>query len=149
VPYNENFMKKEENIMLKKNTAGFTLIELMVSLAILAIVAAIAYPSYLSYMTKTRRSDGQTALLDLANRMERYFSMNNTYAGATLNNLGIGNNSAEGFYRLNINNLSGTTYTLEAIPQGAQASDTECGTLTLDQLGQKGESGTGTVTSCW
>jgi type IV pilus assembly protein PilE len=135
--------------MLKKNTVGFTLIELIVSLAILAIIASIAYPSYLSYMTKTRRSDGQTALLDLSNRMERYFTMNNTYAGATLANLGLGSNSAEGFYRLNIRDATATSYTLEAIPQGAQASDTECGTLTLDQLGQKGESGTGTVSACW
>jgi len=135
--------------MYKKSTLGFSLLELMVATAILVIIGAIAYPSYLSYMNQTRRADGQTALLDLSNRMERYFTMNNSYVGATLNTLGANANSPEGFYNLNITNTSATTYTLQAIPQGPQASDTTCGTLTINELGQKGETGTGTAQECW
>ena len=134
---------------MNKPKLGFSLLELMIALAVLVIIGAIAYPSYLSYVTQAHRADGQTALLDLSNRMERYFSMNNTYIGATLNTVGANANSPEGFYQLSIVNPTETTYTLQAVPQGSQTSDTTCGTLSLDSLGQKGESGTGTVQNCW
>jgi type IV pilus assembly protein PilE len=135
--------------MLKKRFGGFSLMELMVAVAIVAIIGAIAFPSYLGYMNQTRRSDGQTALLDLSNRMERYFTNNNTYVGATLATLGANATSPEGFYTVSISNAGATTYTLQAVPQGAQTGDTTCGTLSIDQVGQKGETGTGTVQDCW
>ena len=135
--------------MFIKKAFGFSLLELMVAVAILAIIGAIAFPSYISYVTNARRADGQTALLDLANRMERYFTMNNTYVGATLTAVGADATSPDGFYGLSITNTSATAYTLQAAPQGAQASDTTCGTLTLNELGQKGETGTGTAQECW
>ena len=135
--------------MAKKHSGGFSLIELMVAVAILAIIGAIAYPSYVGYMNQSRRADGQTALLDLSNRMERYFTMNNTYVGASLNTLGANTTSPEGFYSLDVANATATTYSLQAIPQGAQTGDTTCATLTINELGQKGETGTGTAAECW
>ena len=63
---------------------GFTLIELLVVIIILGILIAVAYPSYRDYVTRARRSDGQAALLDLANRMERYYSEQNNYDTATI-----------------------------------------------------------------
>ncbi|NNM58434.1 MAG: type IV pilin protein [Legionellales bacterium] len=134
---------------MNKKVIGFTLIELMVTLVIIGILTAITYPSYQGYMQRDRRSDGQIALLDLANKMERYFTSNNTYAGATLTGVGELATSPSGYYNLSIATATATTYTLQAAPTGAQTSDTTCATLTLNQLGQKGATGTGTASTCW
>lgn len=125
---------------------GFTLIELMIAVIIVGILTAIAYPNYRDHMFKTRRSDAQTALLNLAGLMEHYYTENNTYATATLTNLGYTNNlTPQGYYRLTIAPTA-TAYTLTATPVagGAQASDTTCPTLTLTNTGVKGPS-----SSCW
>lgn len=121
----------------------------MVALMIMSILISIAYPSYTHYLIQTRRSDGQTALLDLANQMERYFTMNNTYSGATLATLGMTETSPAGFYALSINQINTTNYKLQAVPIGPQIADTTCGTLTFNQLGEKGITGTGNVVNCW
>lgn len=134
---------------MKKKRAGFTIIELMIALAIVSILAAIGYPSYLGYITKSRRSDGQVALLDLAHKMERYFTVNNTYAGATLSAVGTTSNTTGGYYTLSITSTTATTYNLQAIPAGSQTSDTTCSTLTLNQLGQKGSTGSDPAATCW
>ncbi|MFN7096112.1 MAG: type IV pilin protein [Gammaproteobacteria bacterium] len=135
---------------MKKRKSGFTLIELLIAIVVIAILAAIAYPSYVGYITKSRRSDGQSALLDLANRMERYFTTNNTYVGATLANVGTAASTPGGYYTLSISATGATTYSIQAAPTGSQASqDTLCGTLTLNQLGQKGDTGTGSTSDCW
>ncbi len=129
---------------------GITLMELVIVVAIVAILGAIAIPSYNDYVTETRRADGQVALLDLANRMDRFFTENNTYVGATLAGLGMPTTSSEGFYNLAITNATGTAYTIQATPTGAQASqDTNCASLTYNQLGQKGNTGPGTAADCW
>ncbi len=137
--------------------AGFTLIEVMIVVAIIGILAAIAYPSYVRYVQKSRRTDAKTALLDLATRQERYFTMNNTYA-ATAPNLGYGTSSAfpldvltsgTTFYQLNVTASSSTGFTATATPVNAQASDTLCGTYTIDQLGTQSSSGTLGAAACW
>ena len=137
--------------MQKRNRlyVGFSLIELLIAIAIMGILASIAYPSYNHYIVKTRRSDAHTALLDLANRMERYFISHNTYAGATLSNMGVNAVTQSGYYTLAINNLSDNTYTLTAIPRGVQTEDSSCGTLGLNQLGQKTSTGSLSATECW
>lgn len=135
--------------MQKKYINGFTLTELVIALAIVAILTAIAVPSYFSYVRSTRRADGQTALMDLALRMDRYFTENNTYVGATLANVNMNAASPEGYYTLQISGTTATTYNIQAAPTGAQASDTDCGTLTYNQLGQKGITGTTSVDNCW
>lgn len=132
-----------------KKYSGFTLIELVVAMAIMVILIAVAYPSYNSYVQKTRRSDGQTALMDLANRMDRYFTENNSYAGATLTTVGMPATSPQSYYNLSITSATATAFTIQATPTGAQAGDTTCGNLTLNQLGQKGKSGTAAVADCW
>jgi type IV pilus assembly protein PilE len=133
---------------MKKYT-GFSLIELVVAMAIMAILVAVAYPSYTSYVQKNRRSDGQVALMDLANRMDRYFTENNSYAGATLTNVSMPATSPQGYYNLSITSATASAFTIQAAPTGAQAGDTTCGTLTLNQLGQKGKTGTAAVADCW
>jgi len=129
---------------------GFTLIELMVVIAIAAILITIAIPSYKAYSTNSRRTDGQIALLDLSTRLERYFTENNTYAGAAIPAI-YPATSPEGFYRMQIETADATSYTLRAIPQGAQATDDiTCATLTYNSLSQKGATGnTANPLNCW
>ncbi len=129
-----------------KKTFGFSLIELSIILIILSVLAAIAYPTYTHYVTKTHRSDGQTALLDLAARIEHYSVENNfSYSGITLAALGVKNISPQGFYTLTLSTTA-NSYLLKASPKKADAL---CGTLIFNQLGQKSQTGTGTTKDCW
>jgi len=134
---------------------GFTLIELMIVVAIIAIFAAIAYPSYQRAILKSRRADAKTALLDLASRQERFFTTHNAY-GTKPSQLGylgetfpvdvqVGDRA---YYKLNVtvNNAAGT-YGASAVPLGGQAADA-CGTYTLDNTGAQGNN-PATVTGCW
>jgi type IV pilus assembly protein PilE len=134
---------------MKYRAAGFTLIELMIVIAIIGILASIAYPSYTAYVERGRRSDGQSALLDLSHRMDQYFSENKSYEGATLTQLGVKEISPESYYTLSIANLADNTFTVNATPIGAQSSDS-CGTLMMNQLGQRGFTGaSGSLADCW
>ena len=140
---------------------GFSLIELLVVVAIVGILTTIAYPGYREYVTRARRSDGQTALLDLANRMERYYSTDHSYQTATIDSnkttdiLGS-NESNGGWYSLSIRHATDADYLLQASPKGTQAtSDTRCQSLTLNSFGAQGITTgpagppTGTATQCW
>lgn len=153
------FIVLNEIFFMKK---GFSLIELLIVVAIVGILAAVAFPSYRSYITKARRTDGQTSLLDLANRMERYYSQNHTYATATLGTASpttdvlTNATTPEGWYTLSIAAQTASSYTLQATPQNAQGTeDTGCQSLTFNDLGEKGlasgpaGSPTETAAECW
>lgn len=122
---------------------GFTLIELMITIAILAIIVAIAVPAYQNQIQKTRRADGQSALLSAAQQLERCYTTKNTYDSCFDTTL-----SQDGFYSVSLVTAEsdGNSYKLQAIPQGGQTKDS-CGTLTLDHLGRKDKTGDGT--GCW
>lgn len=139
-----------------RKIAGFTLIEVMVAVAIVGILSAIAYPSYLSYVQKTRRSDGQEKLLDLAAQMERSFFANNKYpADSDANFLLLGGRaSKDGYYTVTISASSDNTYTLKAVPASgkSQAKDKDCAELTIDNTGKKASlnaSSTDSTDLCW
>jgi type IV pilus assembly protein PilE len=135
---------------------GFTLIELMVVVAIIAIIAAFAVPSYLNYGIRARRSDGQNMLLKVADAQERYYAANNHYG--SLNQLGYttmaSQRSEKGYYQLSMDPASDSTsavvYTATATPVsgGPQVKDT-CGALTINNAGVKGQSGSTTNGTCW
>lgn len=130
---------------------GFSLIELLIALTILAIVAAFAVPSYGAYVTETRRSDAHIALIRVAQQQEQFHSLNSNYATA-LTDLGAAGQSAQGYYTLSLANVGCTTgyvgcFQVTATAVGAQASDTPCATLSLDQSGLR--SATGGGTECW
>ncbi|MBW8364968.1 MAG: type IV pilin protein [Rhizobium sp.] len=135
---------------------GVTLIEVMITVVIVAILAAIAYPSYTQYVLRSHRTAAKTALHDMASRQERFFTTNNVY-GTTLAALGYPAgasvpvpDTSNHYYDLSINAVTATTYTLQAARAGSQLNDAECGTFTLDQLGNQGISGgTGTAQTCW
>ena len=140
---------------MRTASRGFTLIELMVVVAIVAIFAAIAYPGYQNAIRKSRRSDAKSAVLDLAARQERYFSTHNAYA-TTPTLLGYAGAAFpvdvvvgdRAYYQVDmaVDNAAGT-YTVSAIPKGAQAVDT-CGTYTLNSTGRQGNS-VSPATGCW
>lgn len=141
-----------------RRPSGFTLIELMVVVLVVAIIAAVAYPSYISSVTKTKRAAAEACLSEYANYMERYYTTNLRYdqdGGGNANSLpaldcASAQNTGEAYEYSFPAAPTATTYTIQAVPQGAQASrDAQCGTLTLDQAGTKGISGTGTVATCW
>jgi len=140
----------------RRRVAGFTLTELMITVAIAAILAAIAYPSYTQYMMRARRADAKTALLDLAARQERIFSIQNQYSGdaATLGYSGPFPvdvlSSGRAYYRLRITlGAQPTSYTAFADPIGPQTNDA-CATYSLTSLGQQGlVNSTQPVATCW
>lgn len=114
--------------MNKKGNAGFTLIELMIAVAIVGILTAIAYPSYTNFIIDARRTDAQESLLGLANAMERHKSENMTYAGAANGGANSGApaattfpsqspvDSADKLYNLTIVASDSLSYTVRATP---------------------------------
>ena len=128
---------------------GFTLIELMITVAIIAIIAAVAYPSYLKSARKGRRGDAKAALTQYSQALERCYTEYGKYDSdncpvkATL--IGAGYTSSSELYTITATTLTSTTYTLSAAAKstGPQASDTDCTPMTLDNTGTQGPSG------CW
>lgn len=129
---------------------AFSLLELLITLLIISLLAFFAYPNYQRHLTKTRRIDGQTALLDLAAHLEQFYNQRNTYSDANLKVMGMSAKTSEGFYQLKIQSATHSTYQLAAVPLGAQAKyDTQCGTLQLDSMGQKTATAGVSPSNCW
>ncbi len=142
--------------LYKKQTSesGFTLIELMITIAILGIIASIALPSYSSYVKRGNRSEGRAYLVNAAALMERYYSDNNVYATAANSMptaVGASATSETGLYNGTI--VTATPFQAYTLVATATFADSECLTLTLDQAGVKRATGTlGSATEpgeCW
>lgn len=140
--------------MKLKKTKGFTLVELMIVVAIIGIVVAFGYPAYRDQVMKARRADGMAFLLDIADRQERFYADRGTYT-TTITDLGYADaNSPEGgYYSASVtddpaNDLT-ITFTVTVTPQNGQDADTKCGAFTLTSLGVKSISGSSSVQDCW
>jgi type IV pilus assembly protein PilE len=129
---------------------GFSLLELMVVVAIVAILMAIGYPPYSHYLVKARRSQAEVNLLYMAGQMEAFYSLNSTYQGASSESLGLKLYTDDQSYQLSIQTVSDSHYTLAATPLGAQTqADTDCKTLTLSETGERGSTGDLPANFCW
>ena len=125
------------NSWMKKTSAGFSLIELMIVVVIVAILASIALPAYQQYVERSRRADAHDILNTTAQALERFFTINNTYVG-----FAVPAQSTAQFYHVAVARTA-TTYTLTATATGAQSSDTACPTMTLDHTGARAPA------ACW
>ena len=129
---------------------GFTLIELIIVVAIIAVLSAIAVPAYQSYVQDSRRSDAYVALTAAAAEQERFYIYDNRYS-TDINDLG-GSASPEGHYAITLAATDSTfTLTATAVNTSTQFLDTNCRTLTLDNVGRRGSTNSNgaTSTGCW
>jgi len=129
---------------------GFSLIELMIAIAVLGIITAIAYPSYTNYVRDARRAEAQGAILEAAQWLERQFTVDGSYATSAGAARSISAFNTD-FYTLTVATAANTTkqkseYTIQAAPGGAQSGDS-CGTLTITHIGVKGDGDTSQ--DCW
>ena len=135
-----------------KQHKGFTLIEVMIVVAILGILAGIAYPSYMESVRKSNRADAKASLNDTAQRLQRCFTAYSVYnhddctVAASITD-GSELISPEEFYAITAE-VNANNYELTATPRGAQANDAKCTTFTLDSAGVRGATGSDAA-NCW
>ena len=144
-----------------RRQSGFTLIGLMIVVAIITILAAVGYPSYTNYVMRSHRQAAKNAVFQIADRQEQFFLDNRTYAlnlmalGYAANVIGVKRDGQlttsadpDRTYLLAMGNTTATTFTLAAIPQLVQANrDMDCQVMTMTQSGDR--DATGPSTECW
>jgi type IV pilus assembly protein PilE len=148
---------------MKKTNAGFSLIELMIVVAIVGLLVGIAYPAYMNQVLKSNRSDAKVTLSDVAQRMQRCFTAQSTYKPTEKGVCKVvddvtataGITSENGFYvvKLAAGDHTATAYVLTATPVAGktQAKDTKCTSFTIDQTGKRAakDGSTDMTSTCW
>ena len=137
--------------MQRLHARGFTLIELMIAVAVVGLLSAIAYPSYQQQVAKGRRTDAKQSLLELSQKMERFYTERGTYIGATLGATGLyPNTSSGGYYDLSISAQTLDGFSVKATPRGAQSADA-CASFLYNQLGEQTVSAGAPLSAakCW
>jgi len=134
-------MSCKEKITMKQKTLGFTLIELMISVAIVGILSAIAYPNYISYLERGRRTVAQGDLLAFANAMEQYYVQNGSdyrAAGGVAPNVYTNTVTIDGvaMYSIAVTSITASAYTLRATPN-ANTAQTGNGFVQIDNTGAR------------
>ncbi|MGD8909759.1 MAG: type IV pilin protein [Chromatiales bacterium] len=137
----------------KHHQTGLTLIELLITVAIIAILSAIGYPLYNDYVTKSRRAEGKSTIMQVMQAQQRNYTANSTYA-TDLTALGYATAtdlpSEYNYYLVTAGTCGASAITscvrLTAVPQ---YTDDECGSLVYDSTGAKDITGTSTIDKCW
>jgi type IV pilus assembly protein PilE len=134
-------------VKLLENIKGFTLVELLISIAVIGIISSIAYPSYIDNISRANRTEAQRELLKLANLQEQYFIDHREYT-TDMTLLGASADpyiTDSGLYSIDTA-VVGITYTLVATATGSQvANDSSCLTISITDTGSK----TATSAHCW
>jgi type IV pilus assembly protein PilE len=140
---------------------GFTLLELMMALAIFSIISVIGFGTYQQYLYKSRRTDGQTSLISLQLAQEQYRANCLQYATTLASNSSCNTDdhytlsasaiSPNHYYQLSIQSATSTNYILTATATGIQLGDSNCQTFSIDQAGNKSaQSSNGQIANdCW
>lgn len=126
---------------LSARQRGFTLIELMVTVVVISVLALIALPSYQQFVRQARRVEAQAELINLQRAFEKYRVNNPSYDGCVA--AGACSIPTSDYYTYSVSDASETGYSLSAEAKGAQAADSDCSPLKLNQNSVKGPSG------CW
>ena len=147
---------------LKPDTGGFSLMELVITMAVLSILVAITYPSYANFLLKGKRAEGRAALVELMQQQERYMTQNNTYFFFNTNPSGVTNPAIVPFKTYSGDSSTKPSYFLQSVTCGGTLTakdcvkleatpvipDPEAGKLELDSTGTKGCAGTNPLV-CW
>ncbi|WP_434562242.1 type IV pilin protein [Pseudomonas sp. R1-6] len=132
---------------MHRSNRGFTLIEIMIVIAIIGIVITIGYPSLTEYIKKARRTEIASLLSEQAQILERHYSKNNVYSNAT--GLSTGND----FYTIIPTTLTDQTFTLTAARRsGSSMAADKCGDFTINNTGKRDITNAAagvTVKDCW
>jgi type IV pilus assembly protein PilE len=134
--------------IMRKYTNGFTLVELLIAVAVIGILAAIAIPNYQQYILRGNRADAKAILMETAQYMERYYTTNNTYVGATVLSAVSPKGASAASKKYDITFSAGpaaNSFTLQAATAGSQDNDA-CGDLTLSNTGAQTAA---LATGCW
>lgn len=130
---------------MRPHAPGFTLIELMITVAVIAILAAIAFPSYQQHVRKSRRAEAQAFMMSVAARQQQFLVDTRSYADS-LDTVGIPTpaNVTLAYTPSLAASAAVTTFTLTLAPKAIQAGE-PCGTLSIDNTGKKLPATSG----CW
>jgi type IV pilus assembly protein PilE len=128
---------------------GFTLMELMITVAIIAIITIIAIPAYSDYVTRARRADAKTALASLQLAQEKWRANNTSYT-TSMASLPFSTTSPDGYYTISVSAASTASYTLVATPNSNQ-TDPECANFVITESSTKTVTGTAIANPerCW
>jgi type IV pilus assembly protein PilE len=142
---------------MPNQAAGATLVELLFVVVVVAILASVAMPSYRGYVLRAHRVEAKTALLSLAAAQEKFYLQNGTYAAnlslatAPPDGLGLRSTTENGRYEIVIDAANTIGFSATATTAGAQTTDNDCATFTINALGVKGatDGGGSAATACW
>ena len=119
-----------------EKSCGFTLVELLIAVAIVGILATVALPAWNDQVLKSRRADARNALLLAQIEQEKYRANHLSYA-TSMSDIGLASytSTSRDYYWLKVENASATTFVISATPTDNQANDTDCGTFAISETG--------------